>query len=194
METTSKESKIALYDSNDNKIGETFMRRAKQLVKQQRAAWTDESQTALKFGAGMENFVVPETAIIAEDTAEFELELETEFTATKPTKSAEESWIVLLAEQRIKARKFFILHSIIAVPAIYPLVALVFFFLRYVLPWNEDVIYGGVFGSWITAYVIHFCVFFKNSGTPLKRPIFEKKQTRKERQLALEIAKIKASF
>jgi len=34
MESISKESKIALCDSDGNKIGETFMSRAEQLVKQ----------------------------------------------------------------------------------------------------------------------------------------------------------------
>jgi len=47
--------KVLLYDSNDNKIGETFTRRARQLVKQQRASWIDENQDAIRFAPGMEN-------------------------------------------------------------------------------------------------------------------------------------------
>ncbi|MCL2527715.1 MAG: 2TM domain-containing protein, partial [Defluviitaleaceae bacterium] len=34
--------------------GETFVRRARQLVKQQRAAWIDDSHTAIRFAPGME--------------------------------------------------------------------------------------------------------------------------------------------
>ena len=48
------DGKILLYDSNDVKIGETYIRRARQLVKQQRATWTDDSQKAIKFSPGME--------------------------------------------------------------------------------------------------------------------------------------------
>ena len=43
------ESKVLLYDSNDVKIGETFTRRARQLVKQQRASWINENQDAIRF-------------------------------------------------------------------------------------------------------------------------------------------------
>jgi len=49
------EDKVLLYDSNNVKIGETFVRRARQLVKQQRASWTDDSQNAIRFAPGMEN-------------------------------------------------------------------------------------------------------------------------------------------
>jgi hypothetical protein len=49
------EPKVTLYDSNNVKIGETFARRARQLVKQQRAAWTHSDQTNLRFFPGMEH-------------------------------------------------------------------------------------------------------------------------------------------
>jgi len=49
------ENKITLYNSNNTRIGETFERRARQLVRQQRAMWVDESQTAIRFAPGMEN-------------------------------------------------------------------------------------------------------------------------------------------
>ena len=49
------ESKVLLYDSNDVKIGETFIRRARQLVKQQRASWIDDNQNAIRFAPGQEN-------------------------------------------------------------------------------------------------------------------------------------------
>jgi hypothetical protein len=49
------EGKVTLYDSNETKIGETFARRARQLVKQQRAFWLDDAQTAVRFLPGMEH-------------------------------------------------------------------------------------------------------------------------------------------
>ena len=49
------ENKVILYNSFDVKIGETFPRRAKQLVRQQRAMWLDDNQAAIRFAPGMEN-------------------------------------------------------------------------------------------------------------------------------------------
>ena len=49
------ENRISLYNANGVKIGDTFTRRARQLVRQQRAMWTDDSQTAIRFAPGMEN-------------------------------------------------------------------------------------------------------------------------------------------
>jgi len=48
------EGKVILYDSNDIRIGETFTRRARQLVKQQRASWIGDNQEAIRFAPGME--------------------------------------------------------------------------------------------------------------------------------------------
>jgi len=48
------EGKVLLYDSNDIKIGDTYVRRARQLVKQQRAYWIDDSQSAIRFLPGAE--------------------------------------------------------------------------------------------------------------------------------------------
>lgn len=51
------ENKVTLISSEDVVIGETFMRRAKQLVRRQRAQWTDDNQTAIRFYPEMENMV-----------------------------------------------------------------------------------------------------------------------------------------
>ena len=49
------EKKIELYNSNNIKIGETYVRRARQLVNRQRARWVDSNQTAIRFYPEMEN-------------------------------------------------------------------------------------------------------------------------------------------
>lgn len=49
------EGKVLLYNSDGAKIGETFIRRARQLVKKQRATWVDDNQDAIRFAPGMEN-------------------------------------------------------------------------------------------------------------------------------------------
>jgi len=46
--------KVLMYDANDVKVGEIFTRRARQLVKQQRAIWTDDSQDAIRFAPDLE--------------------------------------------------------------------------------------------------------------------------------------------
>jgi len=55
------EGKVLLYDANGTKIGETFTRRARQLVNQQRAEWVDDRQEALRFFPGAENSELSET-------------------------------------------------------------------------------------------------------------------------------------
>ena len=49
------ETKVTLYNAAGERIGDTFARRAKQLVKHQRAHWVDESETAVRFHPGMEH-------------------------------------------------------------------------------------------------------------------------------------------
>lgn len=53
------EKKVILYNSDNVKIGETFVRRARQLVKQQRAVWTDDREEAIRFAPGAENMDEP---------------------------------------------------------------------------------------------------------------------------------------
>jgi len=43
------EAKIKLFDADGTQIGETFARRARQLVKQQRAVWIDDDHSAVRF-------------------------------------------------------------------------------------------------------------------------------------------------
>jgi len=90
------ENKVLLYDSNNVKIGETFVRRARSLVKQQRAMWLDEAQSAVKFFAGMENLA------IAEDSQDLDVAV---------TDAEDGTLIVTLVEKRIKERKMLMVHS-----------------------------------------------------------------------------------
>ena len=95
------ESKVLLYDSNNVKIGETFIRRARQLVKQQRASWIDEKQDAIRFAPGMENL---------DDTMDDDIH------EKKLAKSSgEDEELMKLAKQRVHARIGFNLHRSISV-------------------------------------------------------------------------------
>jgi len=95
------ESKVLLYDSNDVKIGETFTRRARQLVKQQRASWVDENQDAIRFAPGMENLDATST----DDAGE-----------KRPAESLDtEDELMKVAKRRVYARFALKLHASIAV-------------------------------------------------------------------------------
>jgi hypothetical protein len=56
------EGKVLLYDINGVKIGETFIRRAKQLVAQQRAEWKDGGQSAIRFIRDADDWETPAAA------------------------------------------------------------------------------------------------------------------------------------
>ena len=119
------EGKVQLFNSNDVKIGETFLRRAKQLIRQQRASWTDETQTAIRFAAGMENLDTP---------------------ATQPPLYEDDKlvqWLIPRAEKRMRMRKWFVIHSFL-------FVALSYWWLDF---WGTTFI--SIFIIWISLYGIH---------------------------------------
>ena len=165
-------SMITMFDASDNKIGETFFRRAKQLVKQQRAAWTSDDQKAIKFVPGMESLSEEADEDISQD-------------------SADEKWIHVLAIKRIQDRKLFRWHSIAILPGL-----IVAFLVAAVV---VDAAFGGdmalmflglAWGSLSTAYFIH--VFFYLKKYPIRDSA--SKKARKEREIAVEIAAIKSSL
>jgi len=108
------EGKILLYDSNDNKIGETFVRRARQLVKQQRASWIDDNREAIRFAPGMENMD--------------EIEVQP-LHSTEDANDADitDNELMKLARRRVHARFAFTLHRAIV------LMLCVFFVFLYLL-------------------------------------------------------------
>ena len=94
------ERKVLLYDSNDIRIGETFTRRARQLVKQQRASWLNENQDAIRFAPGMENL----DATSIDDVCK-----------KHPVESLDTKYeLMKLAKQRVYARFAFKLHGALA--------------------------------------------------------------------------------
>jgi hypothetical protein len=131
------ESKVLLYDSNDVKIGETFVRRARSLVKQQRAMWLDEAQSAVKFFTGMENLP------IAEDSQGSDV-------ATADTK--DDTLIVALVEKRIKERKMLMVHSFMLVPV---MLAVYFVLVSYWAGWTGVVAFCIILSIWVMAYIVH---------------------------------------
>jgi len=100
------ESKVILYDANGVKIGATFVRRARQLVKQQRASWVNDGQEAIRFAPGMEHL---------DDTPMGDVH---EGFATEGVDAA----LMKIAKRRVYARFAFNLHLAIAVSIVCVLV------------------------------------------------------------------------
>ena len=94
------ESKVLLYDSNDTRVGETYVRRARQLVKQQRASWIGENNEAIRFAPGMEKMDDPATDDIHEKFL--------------PHSASADGELMKLAKRRVHARFAFRLHCAIA--------------------------------------------------------------------------------
>jgi hypothetical protein len=164
------EDKVLLFDANNVKIGETFMRRAKQLVSRQRAEWTDESHIAIRFAPDAEEppIVIPEAA----------------------DESPDDSWIYAAAEKQIRERHNFILHSVAFLPGIFMLFLFTTAFLDSVL--NEPVyFFCFMLGGWITAYAIHAWFFAQKRLKGFRLLDSEK---RKAYRLSLEVEKIKRNI
>jgi len=107
------ESKIILYDSNDIKIGETFARRARQLVKQQRAAWINDSHDSIRFAPGMEKMDDSDIDEVYEKHTPHPIDLDNK--------------LLKLAKRRVHARFALRLHRSIVI------VLCVFFVVLYML-------------------------------------------------------------
>ena len=169
------ESKVLLYDAEGRKIGETFTRRARQLVKQQRAVWMDDRQTAAQFVADVDDW----------QTAEGEGE------GPIPVFD-DEDWVVKLARKRILWRRLYVAHSIAF--------SLGFVGLTLALIGAVDANFGAMIApaganlslapiiagksTWFAAYIAHTVIFAVNMQK-VRRPYG------KDRVLEKEVAEIK---
>jgi len=153
------DGKVLLLNSDSVKIGETFFRRAAQLVRQQRAEWTDDSQMAVRFHPGKE---------IATKSEAKQSDL-----AVSPLVNG------LLAnefERRIKEREKFVIHSFSLVPGfIVILVAWYAVDAMLGVTWGFYQFYDllvafGVISCviWITAYLIHAYLFVTNKRARIR--------------------------
>lgn len=163
------ESRVTLYDSNNVKVGETFVRRARQLVKQQRAKWVDDSLSAVRFTADAEEW---------EDGFDM-MKDESPIPIMPSVSTADDEMLIVLAEKRIRERKFFRLHSILFIPALFFFYA----FFHSTMHWRTaEFFFVFMTGALISAYLIHLVWYVQN-----KRPSHNKEE-RKARKLAVEMA------
>ena len=167
------ESKITLYDAHDKRVGETFPRRAKQLVKQQRAVWLDESQTAIRFSPDVDEWDAAEF-----DTPAFDAK-------SRDALKKHDAWLVEMAERRIWERKMFIVHSILVLPA--------WFFLAVSFAAMTNSMYMPMFisGACFAAYGIHAYHFFTKVR---KKRISQNREERRAKILAAEVEMLRAEL
>ena len=135
------ETKVIMYDADNQKVGETFLRRARQLVSKQRATWTDDTQTAIRF---------------APDDP---LEMETDIIDT-PSKDKDER-LLSLAKQIISERHErhrFIWHTLALIPGYISIIFVINVMLA-ARNGNDYVFF--LWGAWTMAYAIHAYVFIK---------------------------------
>ena len=162
------EAKVLLYDANDVKIGETFMRRARQLVKQQRAVWADDNHGSIRFAADVEDWDT-----IADSDKE---EGQGIVTAIQ-----DDDWLISLAEKRIKERMLFIAHSIAFVPA------WIFLFFVFGAATSSLEIPMFVSGICVTLYFVHVWQYVKSR----REYPSQSRDERRARRLAAEVAILK---
>lgn len=138
------QNKIMLFDTNGVQVGETFIRRAKQLVSQQRAEWLNER--AIRFTSEAQT---DETEIFTEEF--------TEDHTTTTRSTGHEALLYHLAEEKIRKRKNFIWHSLFMLPVYFCIAVL-------------SSMIGGRGGSdfaflmsglWWSPYFVHTYLFFR---------------------------------
>ena len=131
-------SKVMMFDASGAQIGETFMRRARQLVNQQRAEWINDG--AIRFAADEEM-----DEILADELPE----------SASSKDTGPEALLYYLAEKRIQERRMFILHSALMLPGF-----LVLAILSEMMTRNQAAQFLlATSWGWVTPYFVHAFIF-----------------------------------
>jgi len=164
------EDKVILFDANNAKLGETFMRRARQLVNQQRAEWIDDSHRAIRFAPDVDEWekeVIPSAKIISEPK--------------------DGDCIYELAEKRLHERKMFIMHTVGLIPGYFGIIVL-YSVLETVWTGTTEGFAWFLTGAWTMAYAIHAYFFAK---TRLKGFRLVDREERRTQRLVKEVDRLK---
>jgi len=171
------EAKIKLFDADGTQIGETFARRARQLVKQQRAIWMDDDHSAIRFNP---------------DSTEDDWNEEVEHGKTPRTieKHPELDPLYVFAKKRLAERRRVILHLVLLVPE---MIAVIFFS---VLIWESGFRgFGPFFGGLCSGvlFTANACnVYYYYDKYVKDQPHASAYwQNRRERQLTAEVEKLR---
>jgi len=170
------EGKIALFNADGTQIGDTFARRARQLVKQQRATWVDDNHTAIRFN--------PDPA----DTDSWEEALPPYPTpATLAVDRPKRGPLYAMAEERLRERRRVIKHLLLFIPLF---IGILFFTVIINDGWHGEpafLFFGFTNGVLVTFNVCNIRAYLKMYGLGT----FSYLKTRREIQLAEEVEKLR---
>jgi hypothetical protein len=166
------DTKVTLYNADNQRIGETFTRRARQLVKQQRALWTDESHTAIRFQPDTEEW---ETDDLAKPDS-------------IPTHSAPstENTLYTLAKKRIATRRRMFWHTLILIPGFVLIALMGEAMFRY--SFAQGFFYGSAFTVYAVLFIQTVYLFVKHNRGFFP---FAEMENRQARRLADEVERLK---
>jgi len=143
------EGKVSLYNSDDIKIGETFLRRARQLVRRQRAMWVDDSKTAIRLAAGIEDI-----SDVTDNCEEVSAAVDP--TAPHHDGGMPSDWMLPMVEKLMRERRRFVVHTFIYFPLAF-LFSVAFFIL------GETGVFVP-FVIWVMAYPIHAYLYLTDKS------------------------------
>ena len=148
---TKIDSKITLYDADNKRIGETFTRRARQLVKQQRAMWTDENHTAIRF--------LPDAAEDWEADEAWEAVTPPGPEKAKPAESDDDAMLYTLARKRISTRRRMFWNTILLLPGYFCIA--MFGSVAFRWQWYKGFATGAGFALWTVLFIYTVYNFIK---------------------------------
>ena len=162
------ETKITLYNAEGKRLGETFSRRARQLVKQQRAEWMDEAHTSVQF--------------YADPPEAWETDPHTEAHEPEP-----DAALLEMARMRVATRRIFAINTLVLVPGFFAIVIFVEVMLR-TNQWFTGFWMGTLFTLWTLLFIRNTYRFVKtNRGFFL----FALAERRHSRVVANEVERLK---
>jgi len=189
------EGKIALFDANGTAIGETFMRRARQLVKQQRADWADDARTAIQFYPDTEEVPMP---------GEFQEEssgtrTEGSYRGFKEPISGigteRTNALYAIAEKRVAARRSLFFLTVFFVPVAFAIFIIFGFMSDGFSPSRILTIFffGVSSGAWLMYFICRVREFFRHYGSSALSDtgIGNYFETRRVARLVAEVERLK---
>ena len=177
------EAKITLYNADGTQIGETFARRARQLVKQQRAVWMDDDHTAIRFN--------PDPDYAESDwTEDFEYEKAPHPTAKR---HPELDPLYVFARKKLAERRRVILHLVLLVPEFILLFIFTAFSFNGGSDWFALTFFGFACGVLVTANACNVYYYYDRyvKDQPFDTGTLSFWQARREAQLAAEVEKLR---
>jgi len=176
------ESKVIMHDASGAEVGETYSRRARQLVKQQRAVWADDTHTAIRF--------VPDTA--EEWEAEPDPTAATHSSAihaAPPSAKDKTGALYAMAERRIRDRNRLIWHTVALLPVFIIIFAWGYSTYNAVRSGELFLLFAGFLqGAWVMSYISRLRNYVKMSGY---LPIPGSWEARRKMALDIEVDRLR---